>query len=711
MASSDRFPCRLRAVAAKPVAATMLGAFLLMGITTCKPPPGHRVPPRRSDPCEDAASEQKRLANLVADGKLDRAWRTIEAADEACPETEARRARVKMAIAEALALGAARPDRQEAFELVRRGLDASRKGDRPEAQRLFDRARHALFAEGTSRVVFFHAHRAFGFGGGVAVEGTVAPVGDHAWAWLTDGTWPAPARLRGGGGLELVAGGMAFRHDGRAWWAPSPMSAAVADVDVVAAFGGQVVARHLSGVVPDGIAVLDRASGDVIARAQGPARDVHIRGDVVVTMNGSEAASFSLPSLQPIADVTAAAFVIDPHRPRLVAIASGSERLAAARLVDMASGTVESRFELPTTFHEGAHALRDDALAVTTHDGVTLIDTRNGLRSDVALPWSFPKGRATWASPGFTADGRHLCLAMNDQRFIIDLRRRHPLQSTRGVAYSCRFLDRPDAIVAKVPLAAGHRLVVDAVARRPYRGTEMPLALAVTGDGQRGAALTERSGGPHRARQLLLLDLEQKSVIHREVLDAPSNSASSEGDLRIVAGIAWVRRMTPTGGFEERGWDLATGQEVNESTPPDTSDAKAGEVASPIGAQRLYPMDPDDGDLVFQSSRHWDLRRGCFRSSCPSGKHRSTPSFILRRGGYGVVEVWRQAKQVADVLVVGPEGAVALLADGRVDHLGATGSRTGGLVCVGDDVMLPYQVCEERWRDDGALARLLRAGR
>ncbi|MEZ4442990.1 MAG: hypothetical protein R3B72_28100 [Polyangiaceae bacterium] len=110
----------------------------------------------------------------------------------------------------------------------------------------------------------------------------------------------------------------------------------------------------------------------------------------------------------------------------------------------------------------------------------------------------------------------------------------------------------------------------------------------------------------------------------------------------------------------------------------------------------------DEGGLVFEGGRRWDLRAGRFATAVAG-----TGGLSVRRGASGLVEVWRGEARLAVIVPTSGARAIAFLDDGRVDHLGEGGRAPDQLVCLGDDVMLPYPLCEHRWREDGALARRL----
>jgi hypothetical protein len=80
----------------------------------------------------------------------------------------------------------------------------------------------------------------------------------------------------------------------------------------------------------------------------------------------------------------------------------------------------------------------------------------------------------------------------------------------------------------------------------------------------------------------------------------------------------------------------------------------------------------------------------------------------VARTAAGDFTIARDGSPIATVVSLGTHHPVAFLADGRVDMLHARGDAPPSLACRIGDRLLPYVVCEERWRDDGALASLLR---
>jgi hypothetical protein len=75
-------------------------------------------------------------------------------------------------------------------------------------------------------------------------------------------------------------------------------------------------------------------------------------------------------------------------------------------------------------------------------------------------------------------------------------------------------------------------------------------------------------------------------------------------------------------------------------------------------------------------------------------------TFARHRDGH--VYMRQGGKPFATLVGSAPYRAIAFLDDGRVDHLGLPGAPPPNLVCRIGQHLLPYAVCEERWRDDGA---------
>ncbi|APR76727.1 High-affnity carbon uptake protein Hat/HatR [Minicystis rosea] len=126
------------------------------------------LPPSKPKACELAASQRARVGGLLAEGRLDRAQRVIAHADKLCPASAGESAAHRDVIQNELQ----REPAMTVEALLAAGLAAERAGDRAGAQRLFDRALHAV--ERTS--------------GPVVLDAPNGPPGHvHAVAWSGKG--------------------------------------------------------------------------------------------------------------------------------------------------------------------------------------------------------------------------------------------------------------------------------------------------------------------------------------------------------------------------------------------------------------------------------------------------------------------------------------------------------------------------------------------